>query len=1345
MIRQLGSPNIFFTKSVNEVCITELIKALKEKEINRILTQEEVSSLTNNERYRLLKKFPIDVVQHLDARFRHNIQSLKKSKSLGEYHVEDHFYRVEFQQRGSAHIHCLFWLADDNGDKPPKLKFSSEQNDHAFKEYFSSIISATSKKNNQPNKDLDYQQHRHTFSCYKNKKGILRIKSDKGHGAMDGLIKLEEIEVPKCRHDFPKFPVPETTIVRKFTSTDTAETQRKAKIDLEKIKKYIIRQTHSQEARAEFEKNSFPQFLQKLGMSQNEYMIALKAAVKQSYMFLPERQCCDVFINNYNSNLLETDPSNHDIQIIDEEEGAFIVASYVAKYISKEEGGQSKLLKAVEQQSHENGDSADMSLKKLAKVLEDTREVSMQELVFRLLGYSMCSASRKHKFIQTQPPSKRDGLIRPNFEDLNDEDNVFCNNIIDYYQNRPDCLEDITLAEFAADYEYEKCRASCVTEPSEMTKYNKHNDFDEPDEDDTNENAENVDKNQTLLLKNNMGVLKRRRRRAIIRYFKGKSFQTDETYIRTLMLLFFPFQNEVIEVHEHRNIMEKYDRVRETVERNQVQFEPNPEFMDHLENFQNENDDSEEDQDEIICPEEETTTAEELEDFMRKQGKIYDGGRIRLEEKLELTNRINSLNLEQRKIFDEIMDFKPDEQFFLYLYGKAGTGKTYLLNTIIPALEFKYLKSGIDLEKPMVLVLSPTATAAKHLKHGDTIHGGLKLNGFEDLEKQMKFGAEACLGSLLVQVNDVVIDEISMVGANFFWKIHDRLKHVLNNKNYFGGLNIIATGDFHQLPPVGDSWVFKNAKVRGRCNSTATNLWKTKFKMYKLTEHVRSGGDEIYSWLQENIASGILNDDMMPYLQSRITPCETEYENDWYRDGRQVMITPTHEVKDAFNETLLSKLDGHRYVLTALDRPSAKTPHLPDLSSLHEGQTKGLRTIICIKINCPIKITKNVQKDDQLVNGTFGYVLDVDEENSIIWCKFGDNVGCRTRNAIKIKHPYHKDAVPIQRTKETISASINNKKYTFQRNQFPLVTAYAITCHASQGLTKERVIIDYRTSRKSHALFFVPFSRAKSLDGIFLKDFKKSYVHCDPDVITELRRLENTATYCFSNIFLFDNFFFNTYTAQPVLNELKISYLNVNGLLHSNHIECLKNDKNLMASDIVCISETKVSQSNSTDKLKIPEFDIVKRVDHPDGYAAMGIILYKRNAISHFEIETHQSKTYQCLVCHLPHGIICFVYINPQIDRETRDHLNELLVRYSTLDNFLCVIGDLNIRTEIGMEENRLLSRMCDTLNVFSSFSEETHVSNGQLDYVLVGKNIQFKYLAGCFRNLYSDHKSVFF
>ena len=49
-----------------------------------------------------------------------------------------------------------------------------------------------------------------------------------------------------------------------------------------------------------------------------------------------------------------------------------------------------------------------------------------------------------------------------------------------------------------------------------------------------------------------------------------------------------------------------------------------------------------------------------------------------------------TLNKEQRKIFDELLDITEDKQIFLYLYGKAGTGKTYLLTILYQHLNLNH-------------------------------------------------------------------------------------------------------------------------------------------------------------------------------------------------------------------------------------------------------------------------------------------------------------------------------------------------------------------------------------------------------------------------------------------------------------------------------------------------------------------------------------------------------------------------------------------------------------------------------------------------------------------------------
>merc|ERR1712177_192147 len=372
MIRQIGPPNIFFTKSVHETSMLPLIKSLQEKDKNKIISNEEVNSMTKQQKKKLIQKYPIDVVNFLDALFRHHINSMKKSNSFGKFHIEDYFYRVEFQQRGSAHINCLFWLQTDEGQLPPKV-FLEESPDEEleeyrkseFVEYFESIVSASSSHEGIDNDAIEYQKHRHTFSCYKNKKGTIVIQKSEGFGKHTGNGDSMELQI--CRHNFPKYPVPETTILKEYNEIERNDVtlMKTCKKNLDIIQKFILRQTTDN--LEEFEKLKFDDFLNELGINKDDYIMALRGTVNQKMMFLPKRNCNELYINNYNPKILKDDPSNQDIQIIAGEEAAFAVATYAAKYISKDEAGQSKLLKRIEEESRLFGDSTDLQLKILEK------------------------------------------------------------------------------------------------------------------------------------------------------------------------------------------------------------------------------------------------------------------------------------------------------------------------------------------------------------------------------------------------------------------------------------------------------------------------------------------------------------------------------------------------------------------------------------------------------------------------------------------------------------------------------------------------------------------------------------------------------------------------------------------------------------------------------------------------------------------------------------------------------------------------------------------------------------------------------------------------------------------
>ena len=173
----------------------------------------------------------------------------------------------------------------------------------------------------------------------------------------------------------------------------------------------------------------------------------------------------------------------------------------------------------------------------------------------------------------------------------------------------------------------------------------------------------------------------------------------------------------------------------------------------------------------------------------------------------------------------------------VYLAGEAGTGKSHVIKTLVPAIKYLSAKSGQDLDKPSVLVLAPSATAA-FLIDGKRIESGLGFvmskhggypQGNPDKVTKMAFEYE--------DLALIIVDEISMVGSNKHMVMNYRLQHMAQGpqKNEFmGGKHILAVGDFRQLPPVKDSYIFENPKIDGR-PSIAPNLWRENYEIFYQT------------------------------------------------------------------------------------------------------------------------------------------------------------------------------------------------------------------------------------------------------------------------------------------------------------------------------------------------------------------------------------------------------------------------------------------------------------------------------------------------------------------------------
>ncbi len=147
-------------------------------------------------------------------------------------------------------------------------------------------------------------------------------------------------------------------------------------------------------------------------------------------------------------------------------------------------------------------------------------------------------------------------------------------------------------------------------------------------------------------------------------------------------------------------------------------------------------------------------------------------------------------SLEQQRAIDAILDFN---QRYLYIFGGAGVGKSYVIESVKHHIA--------EADNLNVAFLAPTGKAATNI-NGDTIHSFFGLPATVLIPSGLP-AVTGKLEELLNKVDMIVIDEISMVRADTFTAIDRRLREATSNLNTpFGGKKIVLLGDHLQLPPV---------------------------------------------------------------------------------------------------------------------------------------------------------------------------------------------------------------------------------------------------------------------------------------------------------------------------------------------------------------------------------------------------------------------------------------------------------------------------------------------------------------------------------------------------------------
>ena len=226
------------------------------------------------------------------------------------------------------------------------------------------------------------------------------------------------------------------------------------------IRQYICEKLELEETYPEFR-----QLLDDIHLDYDMYLNAIRYELKQPKVFL-KRGFNALKLNAFNTDVLRLHQANMDIQFILK---AYSIAHYILDYINMSQRGMSKLLRDAIKDINDDNHSIRERLKTICKKFLNATEVSAQEAVYHILGIKVSQSSRSTIFINTGEPDQRTKIVKSKRELKllpNDSNDIYTTGLLDYYVNRPDCLEDLNLADFASKFDYSKKK------PNKRTKFN---------------------------------------------------------------------------------------------------------------------------------------------------------------------------------------------------------------------------------------------------------------------------------------------------------------------------------------------------------------------------------------------------------------------------------------------------------------------------------------------------------------------------------------------------------------------------------------------------------------------------------------------------------------------------------------------------------------------------------------------------------------------------------------------------------------------------------------------------------------------------------------------------------
>ncbi len=408
------------------------------------------------------------------------------------------------------------------------------------------------------------------------------------------------------------------------------------------------------------------------------------------------------------------------------------------------------------------------------------------------------------------------------------------------------------------------------------------------------------------------------------------------------------------------------------------------------------------------------------------------------------------MNLERTPEFDEALQKMEYGKAFVFITGRAGTGKSTLLRHFIETTTIK------------APVLAPTGVAALNVQ-GETIHRFFKVPPSVDLLTARMEAMSRKRPDIYRQIQALVIDEISMVRADLFDAMDVFLQIIRKSKRPFGGVRIIGIGDLYQLPPVvttSDHGEFSQKYPTPYFFSS--NVYQKlqrsgQIDFAELTTIYRQK-DQKFIKLLNAIRDRDITTQQLATVNKRVITTPPPEDS--------IVLTPTNEVANAINQGKLETITSQIHIFEGRTEGTFKERDMATDPSL------------VLKVGARVMCVANDPKS-KYVNGSLGWIVGINEGE-------GDTnvtVQLDDLNEPIFIEPYTWN---IHRSKFNKKTNELEQEPVGSFTQIPLRLAWAVTIHKSQGKTFDKVTLDLGRGAFAAGQIYVALSRCRTLEGLSL-------------------------------------------------------------------------------------------------------------------------------------------------------------------------------------------------------------------------------------------------------------------